>query len=532
MIQLLFIIFTWGFAHQADHLLLTQIVTQPTAGESFSIYNPTDSPIDLTNYYICDDETYYEMQTKGDMAPSHFINGFTARFPDITIDPNDTLTIVLNFKYIEYYGEDFVPDLVMYLDQGNSMIETEEGSFGIAFSDLDGDPNTTNDINPVAKLNDAAEILILFYWDGDFSNLIQDVDYFLWGSNQNAIDKTEESNYHIDTPMDNQSYFKEVAKQHYAYSRNGADEMSETEGTLDTIGNGITGHDETSENFNKTWSIIRNPEFVYGCTDIYSINYNPLAEYEIDTHYELNTGIYEFNSSLSCRYSFEQILDNEFDIGYPNIKVFGRVVDYFDIRTVADSGPQNITIEDENGYRITITVWDWEVANSKIADVLTKFNENMYYVWASGDLDFYEKYNEWQIEVSSSANIIIAQNYTTEGEYESSSTPMQTSINPEPFVLIPTLDETLDYNFTFPDKSRVIVRIFDISGRFITSLVDKYYASSGIVYCNDPPASWDGRDQLGQIVSPGTYIMHIEAMNPVTGETQTDAAPIVVGVKN
>ena len=100
-----------------------------------------------------------------------------------------------------------------------------------------------------------------------------------------------------------------------------------------------------------------------------------MAEYEIDTHYELNTGIYEFNSSLSCRYSFEQILDNEFDIGYPNIKVFGRVVDYFDIRTVADSGPQNITIEDENGYRITITVWDWEVANSKIADVLTKHGQ-------------------------------------------------------------------------------------------------------------------------------------------------------------
>ena len=45
-------------------------------------------------------------------------------------------------------------------------------------------------------------------------------------------------------------------------------------------------------------------------------------------------------------------------------------------------------------------------------------------------------------------------------------------------------------------------------------------------------SSWNGRDQLGQIVSPGTYIMHIEAMNPLTGETYTDSAPIVVGVKN
>ena len=45
-------------------------------------------------------------------------------------------------------------------------------------------------------------------------------------------------------------------------------------------------------------------------------------------------------------------------------------------------------------------------------------------------------------------------------------------------------------------------------------------------------SAWDGRDQLGQIVPPGTYIMHIEVLNPATGETHIDAAPIVVGVKN
>ena len=90
----------------------------------------------------------------------------------------------------------------------------------------------------------------------------------------------------------------------------------------------------------------------------------------------------------------------------------------------------------------------------------------------------------------------------------------------------------IDYNFTFPEESRVIIRIFDISGRFITSLIDKYYENSGTVYCNDPPASFNGRDRLGQILSPGTYIMHMEVMNPKTGDTQTDAAPIVIGVKN
>ena len=94
------------------------------------------------------------------------------------------------------------------------------------------------------------------------------------------------------------------------------------------------------------------------------------------------------------------------------------------------------------------------------------------------------------------------------------------------------MGETLDFSYSFPTKSRVIIRIYDLSGRFITSLVDKYYPNAGIVNRDEDSSAWDGRDQLGQIVAPGTYIIHIEVMNPVTGETQTDAAPIVVGVKN
>ena len=51
------------FAQQTDHLLLTRIVTQPDKAELFSIYNPTNTSIDLSNYYVCDDEDYYKMQT-------------------------------------------------------------------------------------------------------------------------------------------------------------------------------------------------------------------------------------------------------------------------------------------------------------------------------------------------------------------------------------------------------------------------------------------------------------------------------------
>ena len=77
----------------------------------------------------------------------------------------------------------------------------------------------------------------------------------------------------------------------------------------------LAGNSANAENY---WNLYRGGNSrrgIYyvngGCKDINAVNYNPLAEYEIDTYYELNTDIYEFNLSLSCRYSFEKILNNE-----------------------------------------------------------------------------------------------------------------------------------------------------------------------------------------------------------------------------
>ena len=60
-----------------------------------SIIEIYDEKIKSDQFY---DEDYYEIQTDGDMSPSHFINGFTARFPNVNIDPNDTLIIGLNYQ--------------------------------------------------------------------------------------------------------------------------------------------------------------------------------------------------------------------------------------------------------------------------------------------------------------------------------------------------------------------------------------------------------------------------------------------------
>ena len=108
--------------------------------------------------------------------------------------------------------------------------------------------------------------------------------------------------------------------------------------------------------------------------------------------------------------------------------------------------------------------------------------------------------------------------------------PLKAEIVTAPYVIIPTLGERLDFYYSFPSNSRVIVRILDLNGLFITSLVDKYYQTGGIVERYEDTSDWDGRDHLGQIVPPGTYLIHIEASDFQSGKTTVDVAPIVVGV--
>ena len=488
------------FPANADHLLLTRVVTQPDAAESFSIYNPTDSPIDLTNYYICDDEDYYTMQTEDELSPSHIASGFTARFPSINIESGDTLNIILNENYTEYYGEEFIPDIIMYGADNNSMLETEIGSFGGA-SD---------------KINDDAEMIILFYWDGNLSSSIQDVDYFIWGSSQNAFDKSDVPEYENDTPIESQLFFETEAETYYAYSRIGTEEIDETQ----TGGNGITGHDETSENFRESWEIV--PLFNLGCTDDNAPNFDPMAEKDDDTCVDFTIKqIYDqFGSELS-----PAPCNEDWSYGH-TISTMGLIVDY-----QVTGGPRVITIEDENGYRLDSITWDWDpMLSDKTRQFVDYYDPTEYIVLITGSLGIYNC--NFQLEINSEDDITYFNSFHPFGDFVPDSSIVSAQIEPAPFVLIPTLGEHLDFSYSFPNNSRVIICVFDISGRFITSIVDRYFEQAGQVIRLEDHAEWDGRDHLGQIVQPGTYIMHMEVMNPVTGVTQTDAAPIVVGVKN
>jgi hypothetical protein len=245
----------------ADHLVFSEIVITPSDAEYVKITNPTESDIGLTNYYVTDGtdisngKLYYQL-TGGSNYWSGSGSDFICRFPSgYTLSAGGSVTISLrdSSTYTNYFGENadltLVDDLLDALD-------------GISTKGSNG-----------AKLGNSAETLILFYWDGS-SATVQDVDYLLWGNNSFGIDKSGVSGYTSDTPAASQSYLPvhSVDEKLVRIS----DEGSETQ----TGGNGITGHDETSEPLQDTWQIV---PLVSSKPEISAVSISPSSPNSADT---------------------------------------------------------------------------------------------------------------------------------------------------------------------------------------------------------------------------------------------------------
>jgi|GEM_PF-626944 len=98
----------------------------------------------------------------------------------------------------------------------------------------------------------------------------------------------------------------------------------------------------------------------------------------------------------------------------------------------------------------------------------------------------------------------------------------------EPKVFVPNRQSYTDtegfvIEFNVPTNSAVVLRLYDIDGRMVRTLVDEQqYAGPGQII-------WNGRDELREVVPIGVYICYLEATDRTKGKTTTDQAPIVVG---
>ncbi len=484
----------------ADHLVFNRITISPTDAEFISIYNPTSESIDLSDYYITDSNNYYNLPSGSDFWSGSLFD-FIARFPGgQSIGSNEYLIISFHNSQIftDYYG--YGPDISLFEDMRDAIDGENTISNGDAFVALD-------------FLNNDTEMLMLFKWEQGTS-FVQDVDYFVWGNTSQGVDKTSVSGYVQDTNLNEQSY-QESHEDNFTYVRF---LLNNSEGAeRNTGGNGIDGNDETSENFDETWNIVLAPEL--GCTDPQSPNFD--AEAAGDNGRCIDYTIKQIYSQFENYINEDQGCNESLSA---NITTMGLVVDYQDKTFV--NGPRVIKIQDNQGYQIELTIWDWDPINSDIInEYIDPYNPAEYYIAVSGTLGVYNC--NFQLELLNENSIMYLSEYHPEGTYESDTNIVKSSIDVEPYVLIPSIGEQIDYSYSVPSGSRVIIRVFDLSGRFITSLVDTFIDPGQ----NNWQSSWDGRDHLGQILSPGTYLMHIESMNFQTGETTTDVDPVVIGTK-
>ncbi len=254
----------------ADHLLLAEIQTlnstdtrRPLASEYIEIVNPTAGAVDLSDYYLTDavfasgDQYYWriaEGAPSGSTAGGGSFSDFHGRFPDgYSIAPGDTLVIAVSGgskAYQDAYGK--LPDFEVYEDGSapDEVPELREAFPGAINAGLGGGDNTPS-------LSDGYESLVLYRWDGT-TDLVQDVDFAFWGggSTGSQFDKTGvtvgSGTYLPDTPVaEQQTIDTATLNPGQSYMRKSADEGTEAA----SGGNGITGHDETSEPLGATWEI-------------------------------------------------------------------------------------------------------------------------------------------------------------------------------------------------------------------------------------------------------------------------------------
>ena len=272
---------------QADHIVFSEIVLTPSDGEYVEITNPTANDIDMSDYYLTDatdtglEKVYHKIATGADYW-SGSSSDFICRFPSgYSLPAGSSIKVSLrdNDSYVSTYGES--ADLSL----DDDMLDAVDGS-------------STKGTAAAPKLSNTSETLVLFYWDGT-SSTVKDVDYLLWGDNSFAVDKSGISGYQSDTPVLSQSYMSVHDTNEKLIRAESASEGGETQ----SGGNGITGHDETSEPLSETWITA---SLVSSKPDISGLSLTPTSPTTEDVLlFEVTVTDDEGITSVNLKYEFQ-----------------------------------------------------------------------------------------------------------------------------------------------------------------------------------------------------------------------------------
>ena len=236
---------TGGTGTPGDHLLISEIAVSPDAAVFIEIWNPTGAPVALDNYYVSDNATYTSLAAGQPWVPktSNVGTDFLARFPAGSSIPADGVRVI---GFDAGYGTTYpgkCPDFFM----GTAPLTCGVANVPTMV------PTEPTSITDASGLTNTREMVVLFTWDGNTANKLKDVDYVTWGAafdpGATRVDKTAVAGYAPDTDPMNQ---KPAAPpmNFESIERCGLETGEKLFG-----GNGITGHDETSENMTTTFVI-------------------------------------------------------------------------------------------------------------------------------------------------------------------------------------------------------------------------------------------------------------------------------------
>ncbi len=226
------------------HLLLSEVRTKGNGKEFIEIYNPTDEVVSIEHYYLADNNFYAKLpQFRIETEPSETLENsdFIVTFPTGSTIASKAV-VVIGVKPDPFAGLNF-----RILGQGGTAMEQAfPGSLGTQPS-----------------LTDSGEPIILFFWDGH-TNLVTDVDIFISGkspTNNNALKaKTNLTIAGPSGPACPSAYLSDSLLMTPLVG----DPTSDTnynrvklEGFFETNfnGNGVGGHDESSENTRESWEL-------------------------------------------------------------------------------------------------------------------------------------------------------------------------------------------------------------------------------------------------------------------------------------
>jgi len=233
------------------HLLFSEVKTHPLDLEFIEIFNPGCEAVELSSYHVADVPDYALVPSWTGGAPVLANQDVVLRFPDGATLASGEVAVIAREEATFLAGFGFLPDYsIRAATVSEQMVFVARGT------------------SESMELRNEGEALILVRWDGA-SDLVTDVDVVVPGDapidGQGIVGKQDVAPGGVDGPDEDgvaTQYASDAATLPAMTVRDagtsatvGAYQRIRFEGPAEVAigGNGIEGHDETSEDTRETW---------------------------------------------------------------------------------------------------------------------------------------------------------------------------------------------------------------------------------------------------------------------------------------